>query len=105
MHKNIDENTKAIAKSLEITDKDRAMVMLPMQYTYGLSVINSNLYKGATLLVPTSDFKSVNFWKFASEYNCTSISGVPLMYDYLKSFKFGKNLIPNMRLATQAVDH
>ena len=101
-YKNIDENTKAIAKSLEITDKDRAMVMLPMQYTYGLSVINSNLYKGATLLVPTSDFKSVNFWKFASEYNCTSIAGVPLMYDYLKSFKFGKNLIPNMRLATQA---
>ncbi|MDR1584542.1 MAG: AMP-binding protein, partial [Prevotellaceae bacterium] len=44
---NIISNAKAIAEYLNIDNHERPVTSLPMHYSYGLSVINSHLIKGA----------------------------------------------------------
>ena len=48
---NIVSNAGSIASYLEIDRDERPVTTLPMNYTYGLSIINSHVLKGATLLL------------------------------------------------------
>ncbi len=50
-YRNIEANTESIVEYLGIVQSDRAITTLPMNYTYGLSIINTHLHSGATLLV------------------------------------------------------
>lgn len=101
-YQNIESNMRSIAKSLELSEKDVAMVMLPMCYTYGLSVIHSNLSVGGTLLVPKSQIFTARFWEFFKIYNGSSICGVPYTYQLLRRLGFYKKELPSLRLITQA---
>ena len=49
--KNLESNAKSIKTYLELDENERPITMLPMNYTYGLSVINSHLLSGATVLM------------------------------------------------------
>ena len=49
--KNLISNTKSITKYLNIGSKDIAITTLPMSYVYGLSIINTHLYNGATMVL------------------------------------------------------
>ena len=55
-YKNIESNARAIIEYLEITESDRPITTLPMSYTYGLSIINSHLLAGATVLMTKHNF-------------------------------------------------
>ena len=101
-YKNIQANMQSIADSLALNETDAAMVMLPMYYSYGLSVIHSNLFAGATLLIPKSSFFSPKFWNFFKECHGTSLCGVPYTYEVLKKLNFHQNILPDLRLITQA---
>ena len=101
-YKNIQANMQSIADSLALDETDAAMVMLPMYYSYGLSVIHSNLLAGATLLIPKSSFFSPKFWNFFKECHGTSLCGVPYTYEVLKKLNFHQNILPDLRLITQA---
>lgn len=101
-YQNMKENMVSIAESLILNERDVAMLMLPMCYAYGLSVINSNLYAGATLLVPCSGLCSTKFWDFFNKYKGTSLCGVPYTYELLKKLNFHKKALPSLRLITQA---
>ena len=99
---NIDSNSKAIATYLEIDDTERPITTLPMNYTYGLSVINSHVLKGATILLAKSPVVSGLFWKFFKEKEATSFGGVPFTYEMLKKIRFMKLELPSLRYMTQA---
>lgn len=99
---NIAYNTSAIINSLRINESDRAIVMLPISYTYGLSVVNTYLSVGATLLVTEYPVYHSRFWEFAREHSCSAICGVPYTYELIKKFGFLKTPIASLRLATQA---
>ena len=47
---NLLSNARSIVEYLEIDQSERPITSLPMYYSYGLSVINSHLISGATLL-------------------------------------------------------
>ena len=49
--RNIQSNAEAIVRSLRIRPADRAITTLPMSYCYGLSVLNSHLLAGASLVL------------------------------------------------------
>ena len=53
-YKNILENAKSIVEYLQLDDTERPITTLPMNYTYGLSIINSHLLVGATILLTDS---------------------------------------------------
>lgn len=86
-YKNLTCNTKSICKYLKISNKDIAITSLPMSYTYGLSVINTHLYKGATILLTEKAVYTHEFWEHFHKYRATTFSGVPFMYEMM--IKFG----------------
>ena len=50
-YKNIKANTASIVEYLKLDSTERPITTLPMNYTYGLSIINSHLAVGATILL------------------------------------------------------
>ena len=99
---NIRSNAEAIAQYLELDDTERPITMLPMNYTYGLSVINSHLLVGATILMTESSYAQKQFWSFFKEQGATSIVGVPYTYEILKRIRFERMELPGLRYMTQA---
>lgn len=99
---NLESNARSISEYLGIHADDVALQTLPMHYSYGLSVINSHLIAGATVVLPESSFVSPQFWTVARDCQCTSFAGVPYMYETL--FKLG--VVPTkqstIRTMTQA---
>jgi len=100
--KNIRSNAESIGEYLNITEDERPITTLPMHYSYGLSVINSHLFKGATILLTDKSIAQKDFWTFAKEQKATSISGVPYTYEMLKLLRFFRMDLPEIKTLTQA---
>ena len=49
--KNLLSNTLSICKYLNLSEKERHITILPMNYTYGLSCINTFLYSGGSIIL------------------------------------------------------
>lgn len=101
-YRNIEANQNSIVKALEITKEDVAMLMLSLCYSYGLSVVNSNLSMGAKLLLPKSKLFEIEYWKFFDRNKGTSICGVPYTYEILLKTGFMSMKLNHLRLITQA---
>jgi len=100
--KNLMSNAKSIVEYLHITQSEKPITSLSMYYSYGLSVINSHLITGATLLLTDYSYIQKEFWDFAKEKGCTSFSGVPFTYELLKKIRFWDRNIPTLKTLTQA---
>jgi len=101
-YKNIKSNAESIVKYLEISELERPITTLPMNYTYGLSIINSHLLKGATILLTNKSFMEKEFWEFFKEYRATSFGGVPYTYEMLHRLRFTRMNLPSLTNFTQA---
>ena len=99
---NMVANAESIAGYLSIGENERPVTTLPMSYSYGLSVINSHILKGATILLTTKTLLEKDFWKFAGEQQASSVSGVPYMYKILKRINFKLMDLPSLTTLTQA---
>ena len=73
-----------------------------MNYTYGLSIVNSHVLKGATILLTEHPIVSKAFWDFMKQEKATSFGGVPYTYEMLKRVKFFKMDLPDLKTFTQA---
>ena len=80
---NIESNTKSIVKAVGINETQITITTMPMHYSYGLSVINTSLEAGGTLIMNTSQVTSKEFWHKISDYEVNTISGVPYIYQQL----------------------
>ena len=100
--KNLTSNAASISEYLQIDEKERAVTTLPMQYTYGLSVINSHLLSGGCVLMTRSSIVRQEFWEFFKEYEGTSLAGVPYTYSILKKLHFFDMELDSLRTMTQA---
>ncbi|MEY8338978.1 AMP-binding protein [Lachnospiraceae bacterium 62-35] len=101
-YKNVLANAEAIAEYLELDSTERPITTLPMNYTYGLSIINSHLLVGATLLLVNKGIMQKEFWTFFKEKEATSFGGVPYTYEMLDKLKFSRMDLPSLRTMTQA---
>lgn len=100
--RNIQSNAEAIVSYLSITPSERAITTLPMNYTYGLSIINSHLQAHATILLTDDSMNMKPFWAFFNEEGATSFGGVPFTYQMLKRVRFFRMDLPSLRYFTQA---
>ena len=101
-YRNIQSNAEAIAQYLELDDTERPVTTLPMNYTYGLSIINSHLLVGATILLTMKPIVGKEFWDFMKTNKATSFGGVPYTYEMLKRVRFFRMDLPDLRTMTQA---
>ena len=99
---NLRSNAQAIIESLEIDENDRAGVMLPVSYVYGLSVVNSHLLADAELLLPQGNMFQSGYWDFLEECRVTSFCGVPYTYEILDCLRILSKPWKELRLLTQA---
>lgn len=99
---NLQANARSIQDYLNIDSTQRAITSLPIHYSYGLSVVNSHLLAGATLLLTAESVVSRSFWDFFRQHEATSFSGVPTHYEMLKQFRFERMSLPSLQTMTQA---
>ena len=99
---NVKVNAESIAEYLSLDETERPITTLPMNYTYGLSIINSHFLVGATLLVTDKGLMQKEFWNFFKEEQATSFGGVPYTYEMLDRLRFWRMELPSLRTMTQA---
>ena len=101
-YKNIEANTKSIVEYLQLSETERAITTLPMNYTYGISIINTHLWVGASLILTEKGLMQKEFWQQMKEYEATSFGGVPYTYEMLNRLRFERMQLPSLRYVTQA---
>ena len=101
-YKNLESNAASISLYLEITKEDRPVTTLPMQYTYGLSVINSHVGCGAAILLTDQTVFDAGFWDFVKKEKATSMAGVPRTYEMLRRLRIHQMELPDLTVFTQA---
>ncbi|HEX6343339.1 AMP-binding protein [Umezawaea sp.] len=95
-------NAEAIAEVLGIGADEVAPTSLPLHYSYGLSVLNSHLLRGATVVVEATGVMGRPFWQAVADHKITSLAGVPYHYEMLKRLRFDPAKYPSLRTITQA---
>ncbi len=101
-YKNIFVNAASIASYLELDGDERPITTLPLNYTYGLSIINSHLLVGASILLTSYSIVNKEFWDFFREEKATSLAGVPYTYEILDKLRFTRMSLPSLKTMTQA---
>ncbi len=101
-YRNIEANTESIVQYLGITGNERAITTLPMNYTYGLSIINTHLQAGACIILTEKGLMQKEFWRQLKEFEATSFGGVPYTYEMLNRLRFTGMDLPSLRYVTQA---
>jgi acyl-coenzyme A synthetase/AMP-(fatty) acid ligase len=99
---NLVENARSIAEYLGIRPSDRALTSLPLHYCYGLSVLNSHLLAGASILLTGLSVTDECFWDLATSHRATTFAGVPYTFDLLDASGFADRDLPHLRYITQA---
>lgn len=99
---NLLNNAQSIVEYLKLDDTERPITTLPMNYVYGLSIINSHFLVGATLLLTDKGLMQKEFWNFFKEAGATSFGGVPYTYEMLDKLRFYRMKLPSLRTMTQA---
>ncbi|WP_096788136.1 AMP-binding protein [Rhodobacter sp. CZR27] len=95
-------NAASIADFLRITAKDRAALILPLHYSYGLSVLHSHLAQGASLWLSNASVLDEGFGAALAASGATSLAGVPHHFRLLEGAGLGEALPPALKLMTVA---
>lgn len=101
-YRNIRANTDSIVEYLALTAEEKPITTLPMNYTYGISILNSHLDVGATILLTEKGIAQKDFWSFFKAEGATSFGGVPYTYEMLDRMRFTRMELPSLRTMTQA---
>ena len=100
-YRNIEANAENVKNLFGLTPDERAMAVLPMHYTMGLSVIASHLKAGASLILSGRSLLDAAFWKMLKDEHATSFTGVPYSYELLMKLRFTRMNLPNLKTITQ----
>lgn len=101
-YKNILANTKSIIEYLNIDEGERSVTNLPMHYVYGLSIINTHLYAGASIVLTEKSMFQKEFWQMMRDNNVTNFGGVPYTFEMLNRLRFFKMELSALKTITQA---
>lgn len=101
-YRNLQSNAGAIVEYLGLDASDKAITTLPFHYSYGLSVVNSHLSVGATLILNNDSVISRAFWQLFDATRPTSMAGVPHTYEMLQKLRFHQRDLGSLRYMTQA---
>ncbi len=98
-YRNIEANADNVRRMFKLDGTEKAMAILPMHYTMGLSVIASHLLAGATLLLSGRSLLDKGFWNMLKE--ASSFTGVPYSFEILTKMRFTRMDLPNLKVITQ----
>lgn len=95
-------NAGAIATALSIGPGEIAPTSLPLHYSYGLSVLNSHLIAGGSVVLTEAGLLERSFWADLHAHDCTSLAAVPYQYSMMRRIRFDRSKYPALTTLTQA---
>ena len=82
-HGNLRANTEAIARSQRLGSDEKAMLIMPVSYCFGASVMHSHLYQGGGVVFDSRFMFPDKVLHAINTYGCTTFAGVPAVYNIL----------------------
>ena len=102
-HKNLVANTNSIIDYLELTDKDKAMGVLPLTYAYGNSVLLTHMCVGGCVVIDNRFAFPSLILKIMAKEQVTGFAGVPSTFIILMNkSNFFNSKWDHLRYMTQA---
>jgi acyl-CoA synthetase (AMP-forming)/AMP-acid ligase II len=102
-HANLTANTEAIIRSQSLGQDERAMLILPLNYCFGASVIHSHLYQGGSVVFDSRFMFPDKVLRAINTYACTTFAGVPTVYNVLAGRSSIRSIpMPSLRRFLQA---
>ena len=100
--KSLRANANSICQYLSLSENDRAIAHLPLSYSFGMSIVNSHLLSGGSLVLTDYSFIDAEFWTLLRNSRATSFSGVPHNFEILRQQSFDPVEFPDLRYVSQA---
>jgi len=94
---NLQANCHSICQCLPIQLSDVVITTLPLHYSFGLSVLNSHLNCGATIVLNDHAVITREFWQQFSQFQVTSFYGVPHLFEMLLTLKLERLSLQSLR--------
>jgi acyl-CoA synthetase (AMP-forming)/AMP-acid ligase II len=102
-HGNLTANTEAIIRSQYLGADERAMLVLPLNYCFGASVIHTHLYQGGGVVFDSRFMFADKVLQAINTYACTTFAGVPMVYNILLGRSSIRSIpLPSLRRFLQA---
>ena len=102
-HGNLIANTEAIIRSQGLASDDRAMLVLPLSYCFGASVLHTHLYQGGSVVFDRRFMFPDKVLHAIHEFGCTTFAGVPTAYNVLlRRSNIRQIALPGLRRFLQA---
>jgi len=102
-HGNLAANTEAIIRSQAIGVDERAMLILPLSYCFGASILHTHLYCGGAVVFDSRFMFPDKVVHAIADYRCTTFAGVPSVYNILlRRSNIRRIPLPSLRRLLQA---
>lgn len=102
-HLNLRANTESIVDYLRLSSGDRMMTVLPFYYVYGLSLLNTHIYVGGSLVLENRFAFPAVVLKAMQQHEVTGFAGVPSTFAFLlHRSPIATMRFPALRYVTQA---
>jgi acyl-CoA synthetase (AMP-forming)/AMP-acid ligase II len=102
-HGNLLANTEAIIRSQGLAGGERAMLILPVSYCFGASVLHTHLFQGGGVVFDRRFMFPDKVLQAMAQLGCTTFAGVPTAYNVLlRRSNLRRIAIPSLRRFLQA---
>ena len=102
-HTNLTANTEAIIRSQSLGSDECAMLILPVSYCFGASVLHTHLYQGGAVVFDSRFMFPDKVLRAINTHGCTTFAGVPTVYAMLtKRSSIGSIALPGLKRFLQA---
>jgi len=100
--RNLQSCTDAICDYLSMSEDRVAVSLLPLHYSYGLSVLHNVMNVRGRIALSDLSVLERGFFGFCDEQGVTDISGVPFIFDILRRVRLPEGLARSLVCVTQA---
>lgn len=102
-HGNLLSNTEAIIRSQHLAAGERAMLIMPISYCFGASVMHTHLCQGGGVVYDSRFMFPDKVLHAINDHQCTTFAGVPIIYNILLRRSNLKSIpLPTLRRFLQA---
>ena len=102
-HGNLIANTEAIIRSQNLGRDETAMMVLPVSYCFGASLLHTHLYQGGSVVFDRRFMFPDKVLQAIAQYGCTTFAGVPTVYNVLlRRSNIRRIKMPSLRRFLQA---
>lgn len=102
-HGNLIANTEAIIRSQNLGTDEKAMLIMPVSYCFGASIVHTHLYQGGGIVFDSRFMFPDKVLEAINTFECTTFAGVPTVYNILlRRSHLGSIALPGLRRFLQA---